>query len=286
MNLAKDTACDQLTEVRSTAKGARVTPNSRDEKSGSKPVAYGNRRPPMVMTEDGQLVSLEVSQRIELERAQVDICFVFDTTGSMSDKIEGLVNCLEDFVDELAKLSLDWRCTCLPFGDLTVFGDRVDGQLPFQSTVQAAKKQLREMDSFNGGANQGESSIEAMIAGIAKPWRPKAVRVIVLLTDDLALGAKRASDVDRSLGAENIVCFVASTPTDYYKGWALNHGGRWFEIGPYLDSRALLELLRRMARDLATVVKNVHDISGGSVRKFMQLDEATRFRSLGSAPRD
>jgi hypothetical protein len=238
------------------------------------------RRPPMVMTQSGQIVALAVGQEIQSSKTEVDVCFVFDTTGSMSDKIDGLVNCMTGFVDELAKLKLDWRTTCVPFGDLTVSGDRVDGQLPFVTTAESAKRQLRSMPAFNGGANQGESSIEAMMAGLVKPWRPDAVRVIVLLTDDYALGSNRSSDVDRRLGSGELICFVASIPTDYYKSWATGHGGRWFEIGPYLDTSALLNLLKTMVRDVALVARDVHQLAGGSVRRYLELDTGSKVRPL------
>ena len=239
------------------------------------------RRPPMVMTQSGQIVALAVGQEVQSRKTEVDICFVFDTTGSMSDKIDGLVNCITGFVDELDKLRLDWRATCVPFGDLTVSGDRVDGHLPFVTTAESAKQQLRGMPHFNGGGNQGESSIEAMMAGLAKPWRPDAVRVIVLLTDDCALGSNQSSDIDRRLSSGELICFVASIPTDYYKSWASNHGGRWFEIGPYMDTSALLNLLKKMVRDVALVAQNVHALAGGSVLRYLELDTGSKARLLG-----
>ena len=89
----------------------------------------------------------------------VDICFVFDTTGSMSDKIKGLTDSLVKFVGELGRLSLDWRITAVPFGDLTVKGDKVVDDLPFVRTPKEGQQMLRRLPRFSGGSNVGESSL-------------------------------------------------------------------------------------------------------------------------------
>jgi len=43
---------------------------------------------------------------------------------------------------------------------------------------------LRRLPRFSGGSNVGESSLEAVLAGLAKPYRPDAVIVLVVLTDE------------------------------------------------------------------------------------------------------
>ena len=232
----------------------------------------GGRRVPMLKLPGGRLAALKPGTRIKLDRAEVDVCFVFDTTGSMSDKIDGLVACMTDFVEAFSQLALDWRCTCVPFGDLTVPGDRVDAQLPFVATADEAKLQLRQMPRFSGGGNTGESSIEAMLAAIGKPWRQEAVRVLVLLTDEPALEVRRAQQILEKLQADEIICFAASPPEAYYRDWAQRNGGQWTAIGPQMDTAELLNLLRSLVRDVAQVARDVHQLAGGSVRKYLQLE--------------
>jgi hypothetical protein len=244
---------------------------SSDRPPNAVPVRRAGQRSPFVELDDGSMVVFAPGARVAAERAQADVCFVFDTTGSMYDKIDGLITCMTGFVDDLAKLSLDWRTTCVPFGDLTVPGDRVESEWPFVSNADEAKEQLREMPRFYGGGNAGESSIEAMLAGLSKPWRPGAVRVIVLLTDDFALEPQRAEDIDARLYSEEAICFVASLPTPYYKSWAQNHGGRWFKIGPHMDTSSLLRVLKSMVSDIAKVAHDVHALAGGSVRRYIEL---------------
>jgi hypothetical protein len=159
----------------------------------------------------------------------------------------------------------------LPFGDLTVAGDRVDLQFPFVKTVDQAKQELRRMPRFSGGGNDGESAIDAVLGAMGKPWRNGAVRIAVLLTDEPAHGTHRSRRVLAMLHSAKIVMFVASPNYDYYKSWAAGTGGEWFEIGPSMDTRALLNLLRSLVGDVATVAAEVHAIAGGDYNKYLQI---------------
>jgi hypothetical protein len=228
-------------------------------------------RVPVLDLGDGNLVALRDGATVNIQHPHADICIVFDTTGSMSDKIDGLIDCMAGFVSQLGRLNLDWRISILPFGDLTVQGDRVDAHLPFVKTVAQAKQQLREMPRFLGGGNDGESSIEAVLGAIEKPWRKGAVRVIVLLTDEPALGVQRSQTVLGRLRSKEIITFVASPNRNYFKAWAAGTGGKWFEIGPSMDTRALLNLLRRLVKNVATVAAEVHAIAGGNYEKYLQI---------------
>jgi hypothetical protein len=225
---------------------------------------------------DGNLVALRPGTTVRTERPRTDICLVFDTTGSMHDKIDGLVNCMTGFVDQLGKLSLDWRISVLPFGDLTVPGDRVDAEFPFVDTVDQAKQGLRQMPRFAGGGNEGESAIDAILAAVGKPWRDRAVRIVVLLTDEAAHGSHRSRRVLAELHSAQIITFVASPRYDYYKSWAAGTGGDWFEIGPSMDTRTLLSLLRSLVGEVATVAAEVHAIAGGDYGKYLQITSGDR----------
>jgi von Willebrand factor type A domain-containing protein len=235
------------------------------------PERPGATQLPVLELRDGQSVTLQPGKVVTVARPMADICIVFDTTGSMSGKIQGLIDCMSGFADDLAELSLDWRLSVLPFGDLTVPGDRIDAGLPFVASVAEARSQLREMPRFSGGGNAGESSIEALLSAIAKPWRPKAVRVVVLLTDEPALGAERADEVLGRLNSAEIICFVASPRHGYYRSWAAETGGHWVQISQSMDTNDILRLLRGLVKDVAKAASDVHAIAGGSYRKYLEL---------------
>lgn len=229
-------------------------------------IQVGNRRP----------VSLTPGERTS--SGAVDICLVFDTTYSMLDKIEGLVDSMVEFVNELARLDLDWRLTTVPFGDLRVPGDDIVGGMPFVTTAQAATSLLWQMPRFNGGNNHGESSFQAVMMALGKEFRPKAVKVFVVLTDDAGYSASQVNSesVLTALKAAEVVCFVASINEPYYRAWAEKTGGKWYHIGTSMNTEALLLFLRTMLGDLAERVRAVHELGGGSVRKYLELEAQSR----------
>lgn len=234
----------------------------------------GPTKGPMILQPDGRLVNLRPGERVSVRasaKPKVDICFVFDTTGSMSDKVDGLVACTSDMVIHLARMELDWRVTTVPFGDLTIPGDRVVAQLPFVSKEQEAIAQLHHMPRFSGGSNVGESAVEAMQAGLGKPWRQGAVKLLVLLTDEPALGSDRASSILMALRRAESICFVASPDIEYFRAWAEQNGGAWYPISASMDTGKLLALLRGLVRRMVVVAQEVHTLAGGSVHEYLRL---------------
>jgi hypothetical protein len=203
---------------------------------------------------DGRSTSALPGETLRVEppvgSAAVDVCFVFDTTGSMSDKIDGLITCLSDFVRDLAVLDLDWRVTAVPFGDLTVPGDRVVGDVPFEANATSAVRMLATMPRFHGGVNEGESSADAMITALGKPYRQGAVKILVLLTDEPALESPAASFdlVGARLRSSGTLCFVASPDHPYFRDWAIRNGGAWYLIGQSMETSRLLALLRGLLK--------------------------------------
>ena len=247
--------------------------------SETAPAGTGKSRLPVLELGDGRAVELRPGTAVKMAQPMADICIVFDTTASMGGKIEGLVDCMAGFAGDLAGLSLDWRMSVLPFGDLTVPGDRIVAGLPFVASAAEATSQLRAMPRFAGGGNQGESSIEALLSAIAKPWRPKAVRVVLLLTDEPALGADRAQEALRRLNSAEIVCFVASPDHRYYRSWASGTGGQWVKISRSMDTRDVLNLLRGLVKNVAKAASDLHAIAGGSYRKYLEITDGKRERN-------
>ena len=205
----------------------------------------------------------------------VDICFVFDTTGSMSDKIKGLTDSLVKFVGELARLSLDWRITAVPFGDLTVKGDKVVDDLPFVRTPKEGQQMLRRLPRFSGGTNVGESSLEAVLAGLAKPYRSDAVIVLVVLTDEppLESGDLTADFVADQITTREVIYFAAATDHPGYRRWAADNSGQIVpdqaehEHGPTYSAS-----LSSLMADLPQVAKAVHNLGGGSIPGYLDRD--------------
>ncbi len=230
--------------------------------------------PPMLSlpSRPGSLLSLTEDAEHSFPERHVDICFVFDTTGSMNDKIDGLVGCMIDFVGELAAMTLSWQISVVPFGDLTVPGDSVVATLPFTGDPEQAKRMLREMPRNSGGGNEGESVLEAMDAALRKEYRPRAVKMLIVITDEPALGTQLSvARLQERLVSEEVIVFVAAPDISYYREWGTSTGGRWFPISAAVSAQDIVRLLRRISSEAASVASAVYSLAGGSVASYRAL---------------
>lgn len=205
-------------------------------------------------------------------KAAVDLVFVIDTTGSMSDKIEGLLNTCTKFVDEFAALRLDHRIGIVAFGDLTVEGDRIVAT-KFTNNIETTKESLSKIPRYSGGGNEGESSFDAMDKAMARPFRQEAVKVLVLITDEPGLEHDNitAREIIRRLEQEEFLTFVVATPDNYYKEMGEKSGGKWYQVSGSSDFTDLLDTFREMAKKVSKVVADVHKLGQGSVKDYLRL---------------
>lgn len=202
---------------------------------------------------------------------EVDLVFVIDTTGSMSDKIQGLLSTCARFVDELATLQLDYQVAVVAFGDLTVPGDRIEATA-FTDKVENIKASLQNIPRFSGGGNEGESSLEALEEALTLPFRPNTVKVVVLITDEPALQSRlTAIDMIKRLTKREILVFVVSPPLIYYKDMAQQNGGQWYQVAANTDLTSLLEMFKQLANKVSQVVSDVYRFAGGNVGNYLQL---------------
>jgi Mg-chelatase subunit ChlD len=204
---------------------------------------------------------------------EVDLVFVIDTTGSMSDKIEGVLNTCEEFLTNFSALELDSRVGVVAFGDLTIEGDRIVAT-PFMTQLEQIQKTLRKIPRYGGGGNEGESAFEAIEAALEMPHRPEAVKVCVLITDEPALqNTLSPSGILGRITEHQVITYVVSPPIDYYKEIASRSGGAWMQITSAADFSSLLGMLKNLAKSVATIVNDVHLLAGGSVATYLKLDK-------------
>jgi hypothetical protein len=180
----------------------------------------------------------------------VEILICFDTTGSMSDKIESLVGQTTTFVLEAATRKLDLRWSLVAFGDLRVAGDRIV-RYPFIEDTDAFSRALRKMPRFFGGSNSSETSLDALsVAALHDGWSPTAVRMCILLTDEPPAGLEvDLETVGRQLRERRIVAFCVAPDHRAYRWLAEVTGGEWWDIfDPVPFDRVLERLAKRMMR--------------------------------------
>ena len=201
----------------------------------------------------------------------VDLVFVIDTTGSMSDKIEGLLATCAKFIDEFSEMNLDGRVAVVAFGDLTVPGDSIE-HYGFADNIHSVKQYLKRIPRNGGGGNEGESSLEALQYAMGLQFRSASVKTLILITDEPALQHRiRASDMVERLRSEEFLTFVISPSLRYFREMAKSTGGKWYRISAHTDFTDLLEMFRQVAQKVSEVVSNVYELGDGSVTKYLQL---------------
>ena len=112
-----------------------------------------------------KVVRMEVGR--DSAKARADLVFVIDTTGSMNDKIDGLIESCQSFVDRLATRRIDWVAAVVGFGDLTVEGDRIVAT-PFSSSAERVKS-LRTAALFR--RRQRGGIVPRGLVGSSRPAR-------------------------------------------------------------------------------------------------------------------
>jgi hypothetical protein len=234
-------------------------------------ISIGSSGRKRVISSSSPVVRIQ-GDRLEHETSRgVDLVFVIDTTGSMSDKIEGLLATCARFVDGLIALHLDHRVAIVSFGDLTVPGDKIE-KTPFTNKVEVVKASLRNIPRYSGGGNEGESSLEALEKAIGLPFRSDAVKVLILITDEPAHQHRiRARDMTNRLAQNEFLVFVVSPPMSYFKEMATKNGGKWYQVSVDTDFTDLIEVFKQIAEKVSQVVSDVYELGEGSVATYLRL---------------
>jgi hypothetical protein len=232
-------------------------------------------RSEMGVPSEAKVVRMEIGR--DSAKARADLVFVIDTTGSMNDKIDGLIESCETFVDKLARKRIDWVAAVVGFGDLTVEGDRIVAT-PFSSSADRVKALLRGLPRYSGGGNEGESSLEALQAALDQPgFRRDAVKVVVLITDEPALQRRlRPTTVTGKLRDAGAIAFVMSPKIKYFRSMATETGGQWWNVDSGGDFSRILDVFDKIATKVASTVAAVHKLAGGNVKEYLGLPASTR----------
>ena len=224
---------------------------------------------------EAKVVRMEIGR--DSTKARADLVFVIDTTGSMNDKIDGLIESCQSFVDKLAAKRIDWVAAVVGFGDLTVEGDRIV-VTPFSSSADRVKALLRGLPRYSGGGNEGESSLEAVRAALDQPgYRPDAMKVVVLITDEPALQRQlRPATITGRLREAGAIAFVLSPNIKYFRSMATETGGQWWNVNTGGDLSQILDVFDKIATKVASTVAAVHRLTGGDVKEYLGLPPSTR----------
>jgi hypothetical protein len=232
-------------------------------------------RSDMRIAGESKVVRMEMGR--DSAKARADLVFVIDTTGSMNDKIDALIQTCQSFVDKLATRRIDWAAAVVGFGDLTVEGDRIVAT-PFSSSADRVKVLLRGLPRYSGGGNEGESSLEALQAALDQPgYRHDAMKVVVLITDEPALQRTlRPATMSGRLREAGAITFVLSPNIKYFRSMATETGGQWWNVDSGGDFSKILAVFDKIATKVASTLAAVHKLAGGNVKEYLGLPPSSR----------
>jgi hypothetical protein len=221
---------------------------------------------------------LKISSRGKIQGFgnKVDIVFVFDTTGSMDNKIEALLLTCKEFVDEAKSFDLDAHFALVSFGDISIAGggDTIDLVVPLTGNIEKIKKGLTNIPRNNGFGNEGESCLEAILKAFRIRHRKNAVKVMVIITDEPALQHEISTDmVIKQMRKNEYLVFVVAIDMPYYKEMALKNGGTWKQIGMNTNLGDILKVFKEMAKKVSSIAQEVHLLGKGSVSKYLALKD-------------
>lgn len=218
--------------------------------ASGKPVA-DLQQADFTVTEDGQPVDIVGFAGVGDERP-VDVVFVFDTTGSMREEIEGVKNTCIAFAEELESKGRDYRLGLVAFDDAVegVYG--AGGRLT--DDAREFKRWIGRLKA-DGGNNDPENDFGALKEASQMGFRDEAQRVFILITDapphhygDRPDGGVRFDDPD--LTADRITAILQKQSVTVY-AVAYDHGdfreivretgGRFYNIHTEPDFTGIIE---------------------------------------------
>ncbi len=203
------------------------------------------------ITEDGSSVDLMDFGGVS-ETRPVDIVFVFDTTGSMDEEINGLKQTAIDFAQQLREKNRDFRLGLLSFGDQVFEQFNTDGTLTDDETVFQSWVSGLQAD---GGEDEPENAFGAIKVANNMRFRDGAQVIFILITDAPPhhYGDDKDSGVafdDPDLTGERILEILATTavtvyPVTYndpdFRRFATETGGRFYDLNRSTDFTDIID---------------------------------------------
>lgn len=184
-----------------------------------------------ITLEDGFMFADGVSDRVEINfelsekmHAIVDIVFLVDTTGSMSEEIKNVSNNISGFAKALADAGISARWALIEYRDITCDGlDSTKvinyGTSEWYIDVASYEKALEGLNANNGADSKG-TVIDALKAATHLDSRAGAKTFYFVVTDadyktDNQYGVSGMNEMINELATKEIVTSVV-TKTDYY----------------------------------------------------------------------
>ncbi|XP_052802052.1 uncharacterized protein LOC128232507 isoform X2 [Mya arenaria] len=166
----------------------------------------------------------------------LDLAFIMDTTGSMSSYIHTARENIQKVVDRIVQSSrTDIRFALIEYRDHPPAESTfVVRKNDFTSSVLTMKSWLEKAEA-SGGGDTPEAVADALHSGTTLSWRPKAVKVAVLVSDAPPHGLDPSSDTSFPNGLPGIYDPIEMAHKLVGKGVTLYTVGCEPAISPYKD---------------------------------------------------
>ncbi len=142
-------------------------------------------------THDGKKITAE-PQDITFKvtdppRPLADVVFVLDVSVSMQWAIDELKSGIGKFADAMDKSRIDFRLGLVTFRDLTQPGEKAEVMLfetePFTAARDLFRDRVGTLKPSGGGPDIPDSSLEGVGEACKMPFREKATKMLLLITD-------------------------------------------------------------------------------------------------------
>jgi len=188
----------------------------------------------------------------------VDIVFVFDTTGSMREEIEGVKNTAVAFADKLRDNKRDYRLGLVAFGDEIREVQKPDGGLT--GNIAEFKSWIARQRA-DGGGDEPEISLDALERAMQMRYREKTQKILILITDApphekaefLGINVFPArftrAEVLAHLTRQNFTVYPVTPNLPVYRQMEVETGGTWFDISKGSDFSKIVDQIGGLIAD-------------------------------------
>lgn len=161
----------------------------------------------------------------------IDIVFVLDVTGSMSNEIDQVKSNIIEFAESLEQEGYNYNL------GLVTFLDVVENVYQFTSDVHEFQSWVGEQQA-HGGGDYTENSLDALMEAAQMPFRESSNRIIIWITDanyhvNNTVTSLSVNEVTNALLLQGIAVHCIGNPVEqvnFYEQITIPTGGDYFSI--------------------------------------------------------
>ncbi|QQS17397.1 peptidase [Candidatus Saccharibacteria bacterium] len=173
------------TEGRSNADGITESKPSNDTHEFYHPNITGHEQIALLI--ESRIGIPTSAKEITSNSSDVDVAFVFDTTGSMTDRLDVVKRDIADTISQIEQETNSARFALVDYQDRPGYGGEAADypsrvQIPFTSDADAVTAIMNELTTGFGG-DIPETVYSGMMTALDLDWRPGARKMIIVMGD-------------------------------------------------------------------------------------------------------